>query len=85
MLARIHIASFIGLTIVIWLVVLWIQGEPVLSLEFLRPFGAVVATVVAIIGIFSRWAWAWPVFRGWYVKRPDVRGDVESRAPEQLD
>ena len=36
MLTRVHIASFIGLTIITWLVALWIQGEPVLSLEFLR-------------------------------------------------
>jgi hypothetical protein len=74
MLTRIHIASFIGLTIVTWLVALWIQGEPVLSVEFLRPFGFVVASIVAVVGVFSRWAWAWPVFRGWYVKRPDIRG-----------
>lgn len=74
MLARIHIASFIGLTILIWLVVLWVQGEPVLSLEFLQPFGFVVGAVVGIVGVFSRWAWAWSIFRGWYVKRPDVRG-----------
>ena len=73
-LARVHIASFIGLTIVIWLVVLWIQGEPVLSLQFLRPFSFVVGVVGVIVAIFSRWAWAWPVFRGWYVKRPDIRG-----------
>ena len=74
MLTRIHIASFIGLTIVIWMVALWVQGQPVVSVEFLRPFGVVVGATVAIVGGFSRWAWAWPVFRGWYVKRPDIRG-----------
>lgn len=74
MLSRLHIASFIGLTILVWLVALWIQGQPVLSTEFLRPFSVVVATIATIVGVFTRWAWAWPVFRGWYVKRPDVRG-----------
>ncbi len=74
MLTRIHIASFIGLTIVTWLVALWLQGQPVLSLAFLRPFGVVVGMIVVIVGVFSRWAWAWPLFRGWYVKRPDIRG-----------
>ena len=74
MLTRLHIASFIGLTILVWLVALWVQGQSVLSIEFLRPFSIVVGTVVAIVGIFSRWAWAWPIFRGWYVKRPDLRG-----------
>ena len=33
-----------------------------------------VPAIAAIVGVFSRWAWAWPVFRGWYVKRPDIRG-----------
>jgi len=74
MLTRIHVASFIGLTIITWLIALWIQGQPVLSLEFLRPFGVVVGAIVAIVGVFSRWAWASPIFYGWYVKRPDIRG-----------
>jgi len=74
MLTRIHIASFIGLTIIVWLIALWIQGEAVLSVDFLRPFGLVVGTIAIVVGIFSKWAWAWPVFRGWYVKRPDIRG-----------
>lgn len=74
MLNRIHISSFIALTIGAWLIALWIQGQPVLSVEFLRPFSFVVGVLVAIAGVFARWAWAWPVFRGWYVNRPDVRG-----------
>ena len=74
MLTRLHIASFIGLTIIVWLAVLWIQGEPVLSLDFLKPFSFVVGTIGFIVWIFSRWAWAWPIFRNWYVKRPDIRG-----------
>ena len=74
MLTRVHIASFIGLTIIVWLLALWIQGQPVLTAQFLRPFGIVVGVIVTIVGVFSRWAWAWPFFRGWYVKRPDLRG-----------
>ncbi len=74
MLARIHIASFIGLTIVVWLFALFIQGQPVLSMDFLRPFSFVVGTIGVIVGTFTRWGWAWSLFRGWYVKRPDVRG-----------
>lgn len=74
MLTRLHISSFIGLTILVWLAVLWFQGQPVLSLEFLAPFSFVVGTVGLIVGVFAKWAWAWPVFRGWYIKRPDVRG-----------
>lgn len=71
---RIHIASFIALTVFVWLIALWFQGQPVLSVEFLRPFSFVVGVIVAIVGVFTRWGWAWPIFRGWYVKRPDIRG-----------
>ena len=74
MLSRTHIISIVGLTIGVWLLALWIQGTPVLSLEFLRPFSIVVGVVGGIVTIFNKWAWAWPVFRGWFVKRPDVRG-----------
>lgn len=74
MLTRLHIASFIGLTIVVWLIVLWMQGQPVISIDFLRPFGLVVGAIVLITTVFSRWAWALPIFHGWYVKRPDIRG-----------
>lgn len=74
MLTRVHITSLIVLTIVTWLICLLYLGESELSLSFLRPFGVIVATVVAIVSVFTRWAWALPVFHGWYVKRPDVRG-----------
>lgn len=77
MLSRIHISSFIGLTIVVWLIALWAQGMPVLSVAFLKPFGIVVGTISVVVGIFNRYAWAWPVFRGWYVRRPDIRGTWE--------
>lgn len=72
--SRIHISSFVGLTIVAWLLALWAQGQPVLSLDFLKPFGIVVGVIVGISTVFVRWAWAWRIFRGWYVNRPDLRG-----------
>ena len=77
MLSRLHISSFIGLTIAAWLLALWVQGMPVLSLDFLRPFGLVVGIVGLIVGVFVKTAWAWPIFRGWYVRRPDIRGTWE--------
>lgn len=77
MLSRLHISSFIGLTIAAWLLALWAQGMPVLSLDFLRPFSLVVGIVGLVVGVFVKWAWAWPLFRGWYVKRPDIRGTWE--------
>jgi hypothetical protein len=74
MLTRLHISSFLGLTVVAWLLALWAQGAPLIGWEFLRPFGIVVGTITFVAVIFARWAWAWRVFQGWYVKRPDIRG-----------
>ena len=74
MLTRLHISSFIGLTIAVWLIALWIQGMPVLSADFIKPFGIVVGAITLIVTLFNKYAWSWIIFRGWYVKRPDLRG-----------
>lgn len=74
MLSRTHISAFVGLTILVWLIVLWIEGKPVLSLSFVRPFGTVVGLIAGISIVFNKWAWAWPCFQGWFIKRPDLRG-----------
>ncbi len=74
MLTRLHISSFIGLTIAVWLVALWVQGMPVLSLEFIKPFGIVVGAITLFVTLFNKYAWSWPIFQGWYVNRPDLRG-----------
>lgn len=74
MLTRLHISTFIGLTIAVWLLALWIQGMPVLSADFVKPFGVVVGVITAVVALFNKYMWSWRVFRGWYVKRPDLRG-----------
>ena len=74
MLTRLHIASFVGLTIIVWLFVLWFQGMPVLDAKFLKPFGTVVGVIALFTTFFNKYMWAWKVFKGWYVKRPDIRG-----------
>lgn len=74
MLTRLHISSFIGLTIAIWLIALWVQGMAVLSSDFIKPFGIVVAAITLIVTLFNKYIWSWSIFRGWYVKRPDLRG-----------
>ncbi len=74
MLSRLHISSFIGLTIAIWLLVLWLQGMPVLSTNFLKPFSIVVGLITLLVALFNKYMWSWKVFKGWYVNRPDLRG-----------
>jgi hypothetical protein len=74
MLTRLHVSSFIGLTIAIWLLALWFQGMPVLSSDFIRPFSTVVGAIMLVVTAFNKYLWSWRIFRGWYVKRPDIRG-----------
>jgi hypothetical protein len=74
MLTRLHITSFLGLTVVAWLIALWAQGTPLITLDFLRPFVILVGIITGVATLFIRYAWSWKVFQGWYVRRPDVRG-----------
>ena len=74
MLSRLHISSFVGLTIAAWLLGLWLQGIPVLSAEFVKPFSAVVGVITILVTLFNKYMWSWKIFKGWYVRRPDLRG-----------
>lgn len=74
MLTRLHISSFIGLTIAAWLLALWFQGMPVLSADFVKPFGTVVGVITLIVTLFNKYMWSWRIFKGWYVKRPNLKG-----------
>jgi len=74
MLTRLQISSFIGLTIAVWLLDLWLQGMPVLSADFVKPFGTVVGVITIFVTLFNKYMWSWKMFKGWYVKRPDLRG-----------
>ncbi len=55
MLTRLHISTFIGLTIAVWLLALWIQGMPVLSADFVKPFGVVVGVITAVVALFNKY------------------------------
>lgn len=74
MFTRAHIVSFVILTVSLWCLVLVALGKPILNFDYLSPFSIVVSLLVVIYFIFSKWAWAWRIFHGWYVRRPDLRG-----------
>jgi hypothetical protein len=77
MITRLHISSFIALTIAVWLLALWMQGMPVISVNFIKPFGTVVGIITFVSVVFNKYLWSWKIFKGWYVKRPDLRGSWE--------
>jgi hypothetical protein len=73
MLTTNQIKMLLGLGVLLWAVVLVIQGQP-LTVHMLAPFSYVVTGLSVAVVLWERWLWAWWVFRGWLNKRPDVRG-----------
>jgi hypothetical protein len=71
---RVYITSIVILTVVVLLAVFWFQGKPMVSGDFLRPTSLVSTIVGATALVLHKWAWSWWIFRGWYIKRPDLRG-----------
>lgn len=73
MFTRTHIASFIILIVIIWLFILFLKGTTV-SLDLIIPFGSTIGIATFIVSVFKKYLWSWRVFKGWYVKCPDLRG-----------
>ena len=72
-LGRFHITFFLAMATIVWFLVLVAQGTPV-TWAHGQPF-AIVVGVLAALGIgLERFFWHRPLFRGWLVKRPDLRG-----------
>lgn len=74
MLTRIQISIIAGLTIAISFFWLSIRGEQPTINTVAATFGTVTTVIYAAVLAFGRYAWPWAVFRGWLVKRPDLRG-----------
>lgn len=73
MMTRNQISVFLALSLAFWIALLLWRGVPV-TLDMVLPFGTVVGAVSLSLLIFDQWAWHWPIFRGWLVKRPWLQG-----------
>ena len=73
MISRLHLSAIVGITTALWAVMLVIEGITV-NFSWLRPFSAVVGIVLLLIIAFERWLWRIQLLRGWFVKRPILRG-----------
>jgi hypothetical protein len=74
MLTRLQVSILVGLTMLLALLWLGARGEQPTSGAFAAIFGVVVSAVYGLVLLFSHFAWSWLIFRGWLVKRPDLRG-----------
>ena len=72
-LERLQINVFLATAVLLWWLVLLIQGT-VVGWDHLRPFGTVVGFLVGVGIAFELQLWRHPWLHGWFVKRPDLRG-----------
>jgi hypothetical protein len=68
-----QVKALIGLVAVIWIVVVFAQGNPV-PLDYVKAFSYVVTGVSFALLSWERWLWSWRIFRPWLTTRPDLRG-----------
>src|SRR4051812_45444064 len=73
MLTRTHITILLLLAVMVWAVTLWLMGLPV-TWEYSKPFTITAAVLSAACLLFDKWAWRWPVCKGWLVSQPDLQG-----------
>ncbi len=72
-LERLHITVFLGISAIVWFVVLLARGTPV-TWDHAAPFSSVVGVLVSLGLLLERWGWRQPLLHGWFVRRPDLRG-----------
>lgn len=72
-ISRLHITVFLGISILLWILVLAIQGANI-SIDLLAPFGIVVSLLAAIVTWFEKKLWSIKYLHSWFVDRPDLRG-----------
>ena len=72
-LERLHITVFLAIAVLVWWIVLRLQGTSVDGAHA-RPFTAVVGALVLLGIAFEHVLWRQKFLHGWFVKRPDLRG-----------
>lgn len=73
MITNTQLRVLLGLSVVLWAIVLVLQGRDV-SVDMLAPFSYVLTGLSFCVLLWERRLWSWYIFRGWLNKRPDLRG-----------
>lgn len=74
MLTRTQLSIIVALTMGIALLWLWIRGEPPTVSSVAAILGTTITVVYGVVLLFAFYVWPFRLFRGWLVKRPDLRG-----------
>ena len=71
--SRLHIAVFLAIAALAWLIVLLYQGTPV-TWAHGSPFAIVVGVLAALGFGLNRFLWSCSFLHDWFIKCPDLRG-----------
>lgn len=67
----VQLVTFVGL----WVCILYATRTGfVINAESVKKLPEVVTAYLVLHFAFTKWAWRWPVFRGWLVPFPDLQG-----------
>lgn len=76
---RTLVTSIVVLAIVAWgALLVFVYGQP-LTVASIAPLGATITIVTLTAILFEQHLWRWPIFRGWFVERPDLQGTWRTR------
>ncbi len=70
---RLQISIILGVSVLSWFSVLWVQGTPV-TLAHLTPFSSVLAVLVIFALAIEKVLWSKRWLQKWFISRPDIRG-----------
>src|SRR6266566_3604690 len=73
MLSAPQLNVVVGTVFALWAIALIATGVHI-QVQFFKPFSFVTAASGFILTAFDRLAWKWRVWRGWLVRRPNIRG-----------
>lgn len=74
MLTRVQLSIIVALTMGFALLWLWVRGEQPTMSSVTAILGTTITVVYGAVLLFAFYVWPWRFFRGWLVKRPDLRG-----------
>jgi len=73
MISRTQLSAIVGVTALVWGIALLASGLNI-NAQFFKPFSLVTGVVAGAVSLFDLWLWRLRVLRGWFVKRPYLRG-----------
>lgn len=74
MFNKFHALSILVVSVIVWGVALKITGVE-LSWEHMRPYSITASSVTALVFVFEKYTWHWPIFRGWLSEAPHIDGE----------